>query len=210
MKKHLNFVPWFLLYSRLATAIVFAVLAFFPEVCKEYQMTILFFFCFGFIGDIFDGIIARALNIDSTLIRRLDSLFDLFFWLSSTYLLYMLGEAIRPVLIYGFGAVIGLVFLEYCVSFIRFSKGPSSHNTISKFFGLLIFFFYVLVFLDYNPFWFGVVVFSFGFVARLDALMIYILLKDWSHDIPSFYHAYQLRLGMPIKKHKLFQSEHVT
>ena len=209
MRKILELVPWFLLYSRLFTAILFLVLSFWPNGYDNLQNLVLFLFCFGFIGDILDGIIARALKMDTTLMRRLDSLFDLGFWLTSTYLIYAFVDIDTFVLVIGFTSVITLVAIEYVISIIRFSKPPSSHNTMSKFFGLMLFGYYTLCFSGINANIYGIIAFSFGFIARLDALIIYSTLKTWSHDIPSFYHAQLINKNIPFKKNKLFHSEHV-
>lgn len=205
MKKILYFTPWLLLYSRLAIALVFLVYAFFPIAAVRDSHIILGLFCFGFIGDIFDGIIARALQIDTTVMRRLDSLFDTAFWLITTYLLGLISEE-TTLLFYGIGAVILVVAIEYAVSMIRFSKPPSSHNLLSKFFGLSLFVFYVLLFLGISANGFGLFVITFGLVARLDALLIYFVLRKWTHDIPSVYHAFLLRNEKSFSRHKLFHS----
>ncbi|MBK8927626.1 MAG: CDP-alcohol phosphatidyltransferase family protein [Crocinitomicaceae bacterium] len=165
-------------------------------------------FSFGFIGDIFDGIIARYLKMDTTKMRMLDSIFDTLFWLSASYLLFLTSGEMQHVLIVGIGSVIGLVFVEYVVCFLRFSRTPSSHNFISKFFGLFLFTFYFLGFMGMSPIVFGIGVFCFGFIARLDSLIIYLIVKEWTHDVPSSYHAYLIRNGKKFKRNKLFHSEH--
>ena len=205
MKKILYFSPWLLLFSRLLIAIIFLGYAFFPESILNDRYLLLFLFCFGFIGDIFDGIIARALKIDTTLMRRLDSLFDTLFWLITTYLLIQISEE-SALLKYGIGAIIAVVALEYGVSLVRFSKPPSSHNLLSKFFGLTLFTFYILLFLGVQANGFGFFVVVFGLIARLDALCIYLTLKKWTHDIPSVYHAYLLRKGESFSRNALFHS----
>lgn len=207
MRKSLELIPWILLYSRFLIALVFTFLGFFPGIYFSNESLCLFLFCFGFIGDIFDGIIARALKMDTTLMRRLDSLFDLLFWLSSTYLLYHYSGINKTVLASGFIAVILLVSIEYLASLVRFSKRPSSHNTLSKFFGLLLFSYYVLGFLEVDSTVFGITVFAFGFLARLDAMLIYFFLKKWTHDIPSIFHVKMINQGISFQRNKLFHSK---
>ena len=43
----------------------------------------------------------------------------------------------------------------------------------------------------------------FGLIAHIDRVLIYILLRQWDHDIPSSYHAYMLRQGKQILRNKL-------
>lgn len=208
-RKILYSIPWLLLYSRLAIAILFTLMWWRTDWYFNHQNLVLGLFCFGFIGDIFDGIIARALKMDTTKLRRLDSLFDMFFWVASTYLLYIGHSTLQQTLLVGGGIVLGIIAIEYIVCFSKFGKGPSSHNTISKFFGLSLFAFFVLGFLGIDARKFGVGVFVFGAIARLDALLIYVLLKEWTHDIPSFRHALKLNNGEKLNKNRLFHSEHV-
>lgn len=208
MKKHFQSIPWILLYSRLITGIVFLIFGIIPELYYNNAGLVLFLFSFGFIGDIFDGIIARYLKMDTTLMRRLDSLFDVFFWLTSTYLLYMQGSELQRIISIGVGSILVVVLLEYLVSIFRFSRPPSSHNLLSKFFGLLLFSFYIMAFLGKIPIIYGIIVFTLGFIARTDSLLIYLVIREWTHDVPSFLQAISIRKGKQIKKHKLFHSEH--
>jgi len=206
--KLLKSIPWFLLYSRLAIAILFLLVGFFKvEIYTTNYGWFLFLFCFGFIGDIFDGMIARKLKMDTSMLRKLDSIFDTFFWLGSALLLYIGQPELQNAIMFGFCTVFGIDLMEYAVSLIRFGKTPSPHNTLSKFFGLSLSIYFVLAFANVGPAWLAYIVFSFGIVARLDALAIYLILKKWTHDIPSSYHAGLINKGIPFKRNKMFHSE---
>lgn len=207
MKNLYRALPWFLLYSRLASAVLFAVLAFFEIESKPIENMVFFLFCFGFIGDIFDGIIARRLRMDTTKMRRLDSLFDSFFWFATTVLLYQYNPEMRDFIAYGLGSIITFLFIEYIFCLIRFQKLPSAHNFLSKYFGLFLFILYVLIFSGFSPLFFGIIVVTFGFIARFDSLLIYIILKKWTHDIPSSYHAVLINKGIDFKRNTLFHSK---
>lgn len=207
MKKIILSSPWILLYSRLAIAAFFFILLAFPTYVADHRGLILGLFCFGFIGDIFDGIIARKLKIDTTLLRRLDSLFDAFFWIASTSLLFQLSNDQLTIIFYGLGGLIAFVAWEYVFCLARFRKTPSAHNFLSKFFGLLLFGLYVLLFAGYQPLYFGLFVILFGLIARLDSLSIYIILKKWTHDIPSSYHAVLINKRIDFKRNTLFHSK---
>lgn len=206
MKKIILLSPWILLYSRLVIALYFFIILGFPTHAVDHRVWIVSLFCFGFIGDIFDGIIARKLNSDTTLLRRLDSLFDSFFWVASTCLLYQLMNGQLSGVFYGLSALIGFVGIEYAFCLIRFGKSPSTHNFLSKFFGLFLFILYVLLFVGYQPSHFGFFVLLFGFLARLDSLSIYIILNTWTHDIPSSYHAVLINKNIDFKRNSLFHS----
>lgn len=44
----------------------------------------------------------------------------------------------------------------------------------------------------------------FGIVGHIDVYLIIYFLPKWTHDVPSSYHAYLIREGKSIKRHKLF------
>lgn len=206
MTQFYTLIPWFLLYSRLASALLFAALTFVDIQSNAIQNTVFFLFCFGFVGDIFDGIIARKLKMDTTRMRRLDSLFDSFFWVTVSILLYQLYPEMQSFFLYGIGGIIAFVLFEYIFCLIRFQKPPSAHNFLSKYFGLLLFIFYVLIFAGFSPMFFGTFVVIIGFIARIDSFLIYCILKKWTHDIPSCYHALLITKGIDFKRNSLFHS----
>jgi len=42
-----------------------------------------------------------------------------------------------------------------------------------------------------------------GFISHIERILITLLLPKWTHDIPSFYHAYLIRKGVGFKRNKL-------
>ncbi len=45
--------------------------------------------------------------------------------------------------------------------------------------------------------------FGIGVVSRLEIAVIVLLLRRWMNDVPTAYHAWQLRRGQPIRRFKL-------
>jgi CDP-diacylglycerol--glycerol-3-phosphate 3-phosphatidyltransferase len=43
-----------------------------------------------------------------------------------------------------------------------------------------------------------------GIVTRLEIISIFLIIKNWTNDVPSVYHAVLIRKGKSIKRHKLF------
>ena len=85
----MNNAPILLIYSRVILGIVILMLVL--STGTTYKALIFSLIIVGFLTDVFDGIIARKLDIDSDLIRRLDSKADRIFWLLillSTFLMY--------------------------------------------------------------------------------------------------------------------------
>ncbi|MFN9493350.1 MAG: CDP-alcohol phosphatidyltransferase, partial [Sphingobacteriales bacterium] len=46
--------------------------------------------------------------------------------------------------------------------------------------------------------------FLVGIVTRIEIMAIIITLKEWTNDVPTFYHSIKLRQGKQIKRHKMF------
>ncbi|MFT3746704.1 MAG: CDP-alcohol phosphatidyltransferase family protein [Agriterribacter sp.] len=158
----------------------------------------------GLISDIFDGIIARNLQVASTALRRFDSQTDMVFWVSvgvSTWMLY-------PELIKNNAIPIIIIFIMegmcYAISIIKFGRETCTHAFLSKMWGIsLLIAFTSLIGFNHAgiPFTAAIVL---GLISHTDRIMITLILPSWAHDIPSAYHAYLVRKGIAFKKNKLF------
>lgn len=160
----------------------------------------------GFISDIFDGIIARRLNVSTKLLRRADSQVDLLFWISIGFSIWMIyPEFINE----NKWFILPLFILEgtiYLISFLKFKKEISTHSYLSKLWGitLLLVFTSILGFQEMGFFFYLCVI--VGMISQIDVILIVLILPQWNHDIPSSYHAYLIRKSKPFKKWKLFNS----
>ena len=191
-----------MIYFRMLLGFFVPVLAYFYGESAIWPMMI--FIVVGFFADIFDGIIARKLNVSTSALRVLDSVVDRLFWISviiACYILYPVFTVSKlPILI----LIMSLDAITYCISLIRFKKFPSPHNLLTKLWGILIALSFVeIVIFGSSGILFQLVV-VVGFISRIDSMIIYCVLKNWDHDIPSFYQAFQLRSGKNIVRHKLF------
>ncbi len=195
------YIPKLLLYSRLVIAfiILFVTLMNITNL-KWFVLSLLLT---GIITDIFDGIIARKLEISTENFRLLDTVFDLFFYLSvlifinSTNHLQIAGN-IKLILI-----LLSLEGLMYIISLIRFGKLPSPHAILSKFWGLYLVVEFSLLILGVQGNHFTIAL-CIGLAVHIDRVLIYTILKKWAHDIPSSYHAILIWNGKLIERNKLF------
>lgn len=156
------------------------------------------------LSDIFDGIIARRIGVATSLLRRCDSMADLFFFLC-VLISGWLGHAgaLRPHLT---EIMILLVLEAACnaVSLIRFRKTPATHAISAKLFGLSLLGAFTALFgwgVTGIP-WYTM--FTLGLITDADLLAILLLLPRWTNDIPSCYHAWLIRRGRPIRRNPLF------
>ncbi len=199
MKK---FIPISLIIFRLILAPIILGLVYFYK--EESRLSVIILMYLGLISDILDGIIARELKVSSMTLRRFDSQTDMIFWVSiglSTWMLY-------PELIRNNRIPIIIIFIMegmcYLISFVKFGKETCTHAFLSKLWGItLLIAFTSLIGFNHAgiPFLLAII---FGIISHVDRILITLILPKWTHDIPSFYHAYLIRKGIEFKKNKLF------
>jgi CDP-diacylglycerol--glycerol-3-phosphate 3-phosphatidyltransferase len=86
----------------------------------------------GLFSDIFDGIIARKMKIDTEKMRRLDSQTDLIFWLSIALSCYLIYPSLIKENWIGVIALLVMEVMCYGVSLIKFGKETCTHAFVSK------------------------------------------------------------------------------
>ena len=147
----------------------------------------------AFLSDVFDGILARRLNVATPGLRRLDSLADTAFYLSASFAAWHLHpDALRE---HG-GALAALAVLElarYAYDLLKFRREASYHMWSSKCWGIALFvgFFGLLVFGQGG--WPVALAVYVGIVADLEGLAISAILPAWHSDVPSVVHALRIR-----------------
>jgi len=195
-------IPLLLIYSRIVFAALIILLAVFK--IEYFRGIIITLIVLGLLSDIFDGIIARRLNISTQKLRRLDSSVDQIFWvaiLASAYIVSPVFFRTNMVLI------LIVVLLEaacYAISFIRFKKEVATHAIASKIWTLVLFATLLQVIATSNSIVLFYICFSLGVITRLEIIFILFILKDWTNDVPTVYHAVLIKKGKEIKRHKLF------
>lgn len=152
--------------------------------------------------DVFDGILARRFNVSTTQLRVLDTIFDLSFYLSVLFCVYRVNPIRVEQNLFLLAIILGLEILLYAISLTRFGKVPSPHAFLSKCWGLCLVIEFILLLLKVPGNHFTIAL-SFGMLVHAERVMIYWLLPHWEHDIPSVYHAWLIRQGRPIFRHKL-------
>lgn len=197
-------LPYVLILFRLLLAPIILILAY--GFGSKMSLVIVVLMYLGLLSDIFDGIIARRMNLSSEKMRRMDSQTDLIFWVSiaiSCYLIYpdIIMEKIRWIGI--------LIFMElscYVVSLLKFGKETCTHAFVSKLWGLtLLSAFSALIGFEYGG-WALNLTIIVGLISHVDVILIILILPKWTHDVPSFYHAYLIRKGIDFKKSKYLNS----
>lgn len=148
---------------------------------------------FGFLSDIFDGVIARRTHTVTAQMRELDGRVDVWFftWIAActwkthpeTVIAYRV-----PLLI-----VLALQALAWTIDWIKYRRFSNYHAYSAKAFGLSL--------LAVTVAWFGYepvdllmwCVIVFGSICMIEEIAITLLLPDWVYDVPSIFHALSIR-----------------
>ena len=195
-------IPLILIYSRLALGLLMLLLSFLKV--SNYTTIAIALLTTGLLTDIFDGIIARKLNVSTQKLRRLDSSIDQAFFISvaiSTYIQcpeFFNSTALKLILLL---ASEGLIYL---VCFIKFKKEIATHSIGAKIWTLILFATLVQIIIQCQSTVLFELCFWVGILTRFEIIAIILTLKHWTNDVPSIYHAFKLRQGKEIKRNKLF------
>lgn len=195
-------IPYLLIATRFLFAPIIFFLAYFNG--NESRFLILTLMFLGLLTDVFDGIIARKVGVSSEKLRRLDSQADLVFWLSLGFAAYF----INPEVIKNHWQSIAFIFIMeascYIISIIKFKKETCTHAWLSKLWGLslLMAFTYLIGFQQAG--WAFQLTIILGIISHIDVILIILILPKWQYDVPSCYHAWNIRKGKLRKKSTLF------
>ncbi|MEO5681337.1 MAG: CDP-alcohol phosphatidyltransferase family protein [Chitinophagaceae bacterium] len=195
-------IPRALIYARLFIGVLILAGSIFH--IAHYNIIAVLLFSLGLLTDIFDGIIARRMNISTQYLRRLDSTVDQVFFIlvaAATFAecpQFFYANHVKLIILLSAEAA------AYIICFLKFRKEVAIHAISSKIWTLVLFATLVQIMFTCNAGLLFQVCFYAGMLTRLEIIVIVILLRKWTNDVPSFYHAILLRQGKPIKRNKLF------
>lgn len=147
------------------------------------------------LSDIFDGVIARRLDVATPALRRLDSIADSIFYAAAIYVVWVLNPQVILDHLGPLALLLALEGIRYAFDFWKFRREASYHMWSSKLWGLVLFvaFFAVLV-LDRAEPWVAAAIWL-GILADTEGLLISAVLPNWKNDVPTLFHALRIREG---------------
>ena len=158
----------------------------------------------GLLSDVLDGIIARRLQVSTQRLRRLDSTVDQLFFVAVAIATYLHCPAFFHAHLYALALLLSMEALTYVVSYIRFRKEIATHTLGAKFWTLILFATLVQLIAQCDSTWIFYTCITVGVITRLEIVAIILTLKEWTNDVPTWYHAVRIRHGKPIQRNKLF------
>ncbi len=195
-------IPFALIYSRLFIGFLIILLS--TLHIEQYRFWAVILLSTGLLTDIFDGIIARKLNISSEKIRRLDSSIDQIFFISVAIATYIQCPDFFKINATKLILLLAFEVMTYIVSYVKFKKEIATYSIGAKIWTLFLFATLIETIVHCE----SIILFQFclwiGLLTRLEITAIIFTLKTWTNDVPTIYHALKLRQGKEIKRNKLF------
>jgi CDP-diacylglycerol--glycerol-3-phosphate 3-phosphatidyltransferase len=202
MHNVINKLPIALIYTRLLLGFVIILLSI--KQVDNYKFIVVLLLTIGLLTDIFDGIMARRLNISTQTLRRLDSSVDQVFFISVAVATYIQCPAFFKANVLKLTLLLVFEGSTYLICFIKFKKEIATHTIGAKIWTLFLFTTLVQIILQCQSVALFNICFWIGLFTRLEIIAIVFILKKWTNDVPTIYHALKLRQGKAISRHKMF------
>lgn len=145
------------------------------------------------VSDVFDGIIARRLNIATAALRRMDSIADTIFYVAAGFAAWYLNPSVIAEHAVALIALGTLEVARYLLDLYKFGREASYHMWSSKLWGIALFVGLFSLLALGSP---GMAISAaiyLGIIADTEGLIISLILGEWKNDVPTFVHAYRIR-----------------
>ena len=147
----------------------------------------------AFLSDIFDGIIARRLQVATTTLRRMDSIADSAFFLSAMVAAWLLYPDVIREHSTALWVLLVLELARYAFGYANLKREASCHLWSPTAGGILLFVgFFSLSALGQDGVPVALPIYV-GIIADLEGLAISVVLPEWRADVPSLVHALRYR-----------------
>lgn len=195
-------IPIALIFSRFIIGLVIIILSIIQV--ENYKAIEIVLLTVGLLTDIFDGVVARHLNVSTQKLRRLDSSIDQVFFISVTVATYIQCPQFFKSNALKLTILMGLEGLTYLISFLKFKREIATHSIGAKIWTLLLFATLVQIILQCQSIILFNICFWVGILTRVEIIAIILILRKWMNDVPTFYHSLKLRNNKEIKRYKMF------
>ncbi len=146
----------------------------------------------AFATDAADGFLARRFRVASEAGAKLDSRADLATWSVLPVSVWLLMPDFVEAELGWIALLVASLAATLCVGFLRWGRMPSYHTWGAKASAILLAFSLIAV-LAGAPIWPIRLAAAFAFVSMMEEIAITVILPRWQTDVPSVWHASQLR-----------------
>jgi len=136
--------------------------------------------------DYFDGKIARRLNQTTDLGKTLDSVADLFFYLSSAFFIYYLFPDVIDANFTLLMIFFGVLILSFVISFVKCNKPLLMHTDLLRLSAAMVYFLFIFSFFCDNTY-FSTIVIVLYMIAFLEEISIFIIYGEIDPDTRSIF-----------------------
>jgi phosphatidylglycerophosphate synthase len=188
VKSALEKLPAALILFRLALAPTVILLA-------AYQFSSAIALCIAIevLTDIFDGIIARRLNVETERLRRADSFVDTVFFVSVAVATWMMFPGLLSRYLGLLAVLIALEAGRYVYDWLKFHRAASYHMYSAKAWGLVLGAATVALFGFGYVGWLLPLAIAVGILSDIEGLLISFLLTAQKPDVHTVFAALELR-----------------
>ena len=184
-------LPLALMYARLALGLVLLALA--ALQVPHFAALAVGLITAGLLTDVFDGIIARQLGVSTEKLRRLDSTIDQVFWAAVVGAAWVACPGFFAQHAAQLLTLLALEGLTYALCYLKFRKEVATHSWAAKAWVLVSFAALVQIIGSCASGPLFQCAFYLGVLSRLEIGAIILLLRQWANDVPTVWHAGQLR-----------------
>ncbi len=185
----MKYIPWFLVLSRAAIAPYLL----WDALDRQTGLAFVLAYSLAFFSDIFDGIIARRLQISTASLRVADSIADTLLYVCMAVCTWLTHPEVVLACQVPLVLMIGAIMLWMMVNMLKYQKFASYHTYSAKVWGLSLFTATIGVYAG----WHGELLLSlacyFGLINIGEEIVMTMILPTWQHDILSVVHAWRLR-----------------
>jgi phosphatidylglycerophosphate synthase len=185
----LKFLPFALIISRFLAA----PLLFWDALDGKTGIWFLVIYIGAFLSDIFDGIIARRLQVSTARLRQADSWADVCLYLGIAISAWLTHRDLIIAFRLPLLAIISMQLLWWIVNLVKYSKPASYHTYSAKSWGITLFIATIAIFgFDRAEIslWIAIVV---GIIHTVEEIAMTLILPTWQHDVLSIFHALKLK-----------------
>ena len=150
----------------------------------------------GILSDILDGMIASHLKVATAKLREADSWIDAWFFLCAVLSAWLVHrDALRPFAM-PLIVMIAIYGLSLAVSLIKYGRFASYHAHSARVAGGLLFLAAVQLFGLGHAGWLLWAAIVAAILSHIERIAITFLLPEWTHDVPTVWHARRMRRGI--------------